>query len=514
MRWYAIVAATEEHGIGKDGGIPWHIPEDLAMFKKLTTCPGKLTPVIMGRGTYESLPPSVRPLPHRLNIVLTSDPRRVPPHEHVRVVSSLDEALHVGQQECDTTSGYVIGGAQVYRDFFTHPACFAVHLTRVLDPFPCDRFIPDVEQTFDFVTESIRLKSAKTGVHFRHLTYINPDYLHKEATGGTVPSRALSEQAVAHVNSEDGGGASVASTFKSAPPLEERKVSGDHEEHQYLALVQRVLGTGVRRPDRTGTGTLSVFGTRMEYDLSDGHCPVFTTKRVFWRGVVEELLWFVRGATDAKLLSAKKVRIWDANGSREFLDRRGLTDNREGDLGPVYGFQWRHFGAEYEHCDTDYRGKGVDQLSNIVHLLKTNSTSRRMVMSAWNPVDIPKMALPPCHLLCQFYVAEGRLSCQMYQRSADLGLGVPFNVASYSLLTCMIAHVCGLRPGKFIHVMGDTHVYLNHVDALKKQLKRRPKAFPTLRFARKVASIDEFVAEDIVLDGYAPHKGIKMKMAV
>uniref|UniRef100_A0A8C4X275 Thymidylate synthase n=1 Tax=Eptatretus burgeri TaxID=7764 RepID=A0A8C4X275_EPTBU len=242
--------------------------------------------------------------------------------------------------------------------------------------------------------------------------------------------------------------------------------------------------------------------------------PLLTTKRMFWKGVVEELLWFIKGSTNAKELSAKGVRIWDANGSREFLDRSGFPDREEGDLGPVYGFQWRHFGAEYTGMHTDYSGQGVDQLQQVIDAIKNNPDDRRIIMCAWNPKDLPIMALPPCHALCQFYVADRELSCQMYQRSADMGLGVPFNIASYALLTYMIAHVTGLQPGDFVHTIGDAHVYVNHVEPLKVQLDREPRPFPRLEIARTVQSIEDFRAEDFNLVNYDPYPAIKMQMAL
>nr|XP_018671003.1 thymidylate synthase-like [Ciona intestinalis] len=251
----------------------------------------------------------------------------------------------------------------------------------------------------------------------------------------------------------------------------------------------------------------------MRFDLRTSF-PLLTTKRVFWRGVAEELLWFIRGSTNAKELADKNVHIWDANGSRKFLDNIGLTEREEFDLGPVYGFQWRHYGAEYKDMHSDYTNQGVDQLKKVIDTIRTNPNDRRIIMCAWNPVDLPKMALPPCHAFAQFYVCNGELSCQLYQRSADMGLGVPFNIASYSLLTCMIAHVTGLKPGDFVHTLGDAHVYLNHIEPLKEQLKREPRPFPTLKFKRDVNSIDEITMEDLVLEGYKPHKKIQMEMAL
>ncbi|KAL8722046.1 MAG: hypothetical protein Q9225_001422, partial [Loekoesia sp. 1 TL-2023] len=257
--------------------------------------------------------------------------------------------------------------------------------------------------------------------------------------------------------------------------------------------------------------------------------PLLTTKRVFLRAVIAELLWFISGSTSSLPLSAAGIKIWDGNGSRAYLDSIGLTDRAEGDLGPVYGFQWRHFGAEYVDAETNYTGQGVDQLAEVVEKLKNKPYDRRIVLSAWNPKDLGKMALPPCHMFAQFYVSyprpspsaeqktmmngtataatatekpRGRLSCQLYQRSCDMGLGVPFNIASYALLTHMLAHVCDLTPGTFIHTMGDSHVYLDHVEALNVQLEREPREFPELVIHREPGgSIDGWKAEDFEVKG-------------
>ncbi|KAL0839764.1 hypothetical protein ABMA28_016403 [Loxostege sticticalis] len=287
-----------------------------------------------------------------------------------------------------------------------------------------------------------------------------------------------------------------------------------HEEYQYLDIVRKIIETGDKRVDRTGVGTLAVFGAMQRYSLANNTLPLLTTKRVFLKAVIHELLWMISGSTDAKALAAKGVHIWDANGSRDFLDNLGFTSREEGDLGPVYGFQWRHSGAQYIDAKTDYSGQGVDQIQNIIETLKKNPADRRMLICAWNPSDLSKMALPPCHCLAQFHVASGKLSCLLYQRSADMGLGVPFNIASYALLTHMMAHITNLQAGEFVHTMGDTHVYLNHVKPLTEQLTREPRPFPTLKFARKVESIDDFKFEDFIVEGYNPHPKIEMEMAV
>lgn len=293
--------------------------------------------------------------------------------------------------------------------------------------------------------------------------------------------------------------------------------SPNPEEQQYLDLIARILAEGQVRPDRTGTGTIGLFGCQMRFSLADSSFPLLTTKRTFYRGIVEELLWFVRGDTNANHLSERDIHIWDGNGSREFLDSRGFPNRDVGDLGPVYGFQWRHFGATYVDMHTNYTGQGYDQLQAVINTLRTNPFDRRIILSAWNPADLHLMALPPCHMFCQFMVsADRKLSCIMYQRSCDVGLGVPFNIASYALLTIMVAHVTGLELGEFIHMLGDTHVYLNHVDALKEQIQRTPRPFPKLLIkpGTQTDSIDAFKPEDFELVGYNPYDKIFMKMAV
>jgi thymidylate synthase len=329
-----------------------------------------------------------------------------------------------------------------------------------------------------------------------------------------------------------------------------------HEEYQYLDLIRDILFRGEHRPDRTGTGTLSLFAPpQLRFSLSKPDpasstgdrtrvLPLLTTKRVFLRAVTTELLWFVSGCTTSKPLSEAGIHIWDGNGSREFLDKLGFTEREEGDLGPVYGFQWRHFGAEYQDCHADYTDKGVDQIKEVVRKLKTNPYDRRIILSAWNVADLSKMALPPCHMFAQFYVsypdaprgeaalqrlqegtaqdgdrqqAKGHLSCVLYQRSCDMGLGVPFNIASYALLTHMLAHACDLVPGELIHTMGDAHVYLDHIDALKEQLLREPREFPVLNIKREdqgSGDMDGWKLEEFEVIGYKPHGGIKMKMSV
>lgn len=290
---------------------------------------------------------------------------------------------------------------------------------------------------------------------------------------------------------------------------------------QYLELCQKVLEHGLTKDDRTNTGTVSYFGAQMRFDLSEGF-PLLTTKRVHLRSIIHELLWFIKGDTNIKYLVDNDVRIWNewpyeiycksesyqGETLEEFVEKIKNDDEfarLHGDLGPVYGKQWRNFGVgEYS----------VDQLKNVIDEIRTNPKSRRLIVCAWNPLEIDKMALPPCHSLFQFYVNDGKLSCMLYQRSADLFLGVPFNIASYALLTMMVAKVCNLELGEFVHTLGDAHIYSNHFEQINKQLTRTPRALPKMLIHRDTKNIEDFVYEDFELVDYNPYKGIKGKVAV
>lgn len=262
---------------------------------------------------------------------------------------------------------------------------------------------------------------------------------------------------------------------------------------QYLDLLQHILTKGVMKNDRTGTGTQSVFGYQMRFDLSKGF-PILTTKKVHLKSIIYELLWFIAGDTNVKYLQDHGVTIWD-----EWADS-------DGNLGPVYGHQWRSWPTP--------DGRTIDQLFMVIDMIKRNPDSRRMLVTAWNPAEVDKMALPPCHCLFQFYVADGKLSCQLYQRSADVFLGVPFNIASYALLTMMIAQVCGLQPGEFVHTTGDTHIYKNHFKQVATQLSREPRPLPRMRLNPDIKSILDFKYEDFILEGYDPWPAIKAPVAV
>ena len=286
------------------------------------------------------------------------------------------------------------------------------------------------------------------------------------------------------------------------------------EEQQYLDLIKNIINNGSEEMSRNGK-VFSTFGNMMRFSLKDGQLPLLTTKKVAWKTCFKELLWFIKGSTSNHELKEQNVHIWDANASREFLDSRNLN-HEENDLGPVYGHQWRHFNAEYENCHSDYNGKGIDQLQNVIQMLKDpeQRTSRRMVVSAWNPCQLDEMALPPCHILFQFYVRQGKyLSCSMYQRSGDIGLGVPFNIASYSFLTHIIAKHCGLIADEFVYFLGNAHIYEEHIEPLKEQIERLPRDFPQIKINKSHDSIEEYTLDDIEwITEYTFHKPIKMNM--
>lgn len=290
--------------------------------------------------------------------------------------------------------------------------------------------------------------------------------------------------------------------------------STPHDEYQYLHLIDDILLDGVMEYGRNGNAK-TIVGSAMHFSLENNTIPFLTTKKVAWKTCTKELFWFISGKTDNKILQDQNVGIWNGNASREYLDDIGLYERAENDLGPVYGHQWRHFNAPYGTCNDDYSGKGEDQLDYIISCLKNPNTrnSRRLIMSAWNPCQLRDMALPPCHILAQFNVINGnQLSCSLYQRSGDVGLGVPFNIASYSMLTHLIANHCGLVASDFYYHLGNCHIYDDHLDILKEQITRIPYAFPTIKIKTVKENIEDYSLEDIEINNYVSHEKLKMEM--
>ncbi|KAI8533016.1 hypothetical protein RHMOL_Rhmol11G0263500 [Rhododendron molle] len=475
--YQVVVAATRNMGIGKDGKLPWKMPSDMKFFKEVTLTtsdPAKKNAVIMGRKTWESIPLEYRPLPGRLNVVLTrSGSFDIATAENVVICGSITSSLELlaASPYClSIEKVFVIGGGQILREALNAPGCDAIHMTEIESSIECDTFIPAVDTSVFFPWYS-SFPSVENNIRYSFTTYVRVKNSTAEPLGQT--NGKISD------NCSDSAKFDV-KKFSFLPKM----IFEKHEEYLYLRLVEDIISNGISKDDRTGTGTLSKFGCQ----------------KVFWRGVVEELLWFISGSTNAKVLQEKGIHIWDGNASRDYLDRQVQ--------------RYCCYCLMYTNMHADYTGLGFDQLLDAIDKIKNKPDDRRIILSAWNPSDLKLMALPPCHMFAQFYVANGELSCQMYQRSADMGLGVPFNIASYALLTCMIAHVCDLVPGDFVHVIGDAHVYLNHIRPLQEQLQKLPKPFPILKINPQKKDIDSFVGADFELIGYEPHQKIGMKMAV
>uniref|UniRef100_A0A6N2LEP5 Bifunctional dihydrofolate reductase-thymidylate synthase n=1 Tax=Salix viminalis TaxID=40686 RepID=A0A6N2LEP5_SALVM len=471
--YQVVVAATKDMGIGKDGKQPWELPSDVKFFKDVTLTtsdPGKKNAIIMGRKTWESIPLEHRPFPGRLNVVLTrSGSFDIATAENVVICGSMGSALELlaaSPYFLSIEKVFVIGGGQILRESLNALGCDAIHITEIETDFDCDTFIPAID-TSVFQPWCSSFPKMENDIRYCFTTYVR------------VRSSAI------ELCSQDNGVSSDGNSENSK-----------FEEYLYLKLVQDIITDGNLKDDRAGTGTSSKFGCQMRFNLRKTF-PLLTTKaHIFLEYFGKELLKSSCGSSVVQQMPSV-----------------GLRDREEGDLGPIYGFQWRHFGARYTDMHADYTGQGFDQLLDVIDKIRDNPNDRRIVLSAWNPSDLKLMALPPCHMFVQFYVANGELSCQMYQRSADMGLGVPFNIASYALLTRIIAHVCDLVPGDFIHVIGDAHVYHTHIRPLKEQLHKLPKPFPILKINSEKKDIDSFVAADFKLIGYDPQQKIEMKMA-
>tara|TARA_B110000971_G_scaffold88096_3_gene90507 strand:- start:4394 stop:5788 length:1395 start_codon:yes stop_codon:yes gene_type:complete len=460
-----IAAVSNNRGIGKDNQIPWRLQKEMNHFREVTTlaAKNKYNIVIMGRKTWESIPECFRPLKKRKNYIISS---KLLYQDYV--FKSLRIALLHAKRDphCDTI--FIIGGEQLYKEAIL--SCDEIILSVIRKKYDCDRFFPLIPTDFSINSyiscEDIDTKTNKK-VKYNIINY------------------------------------------------SKSKNKYDHPEFQYISAIRDILSYGYESDDRTGVGTLSKIGVTMRFDISK-YFPLLTTKKTFMKAIIHELLWFLRGETNATLLKDKGVRIWDGNTSREFLDNLGFTDREVGDGGPIYGFNFRHYGAEYINCQTDYKGFGVDQVKYVIDLIKNNPTSRRILINLWNPTVLNEMVLPPCHMVYQFFVKNNKLSCSMYQRSGDMGLGVPFNIASATLMTHIFAKICKLEVGEFVHTIGDAHIYKNHIIQLEEQIKRNPTPFPILEInkEKEYNKVEDFEYKDFKLIGYLPQDPIKMKMAI
>ena len=477
-----IVAIDNKNGIGKYNTIPWYIKEELKYFKKITSHTTdfmKKNVVIMGRNTWESIPDNNKPLSNRINIVLTSNEHyfKDSNYKDTYSVSSLEEALTFINQQfiANNENIFIIGGEKLYKEAMEHPLCSHLYITEIYETYDCDKYFPKITENFklNFVSN---FKNDNT-TYYRNLVYTNINNMN----------------------------------------IEFSNLWNNKEEYQYLYTLKKILNKGIKTEDRTGVGTLSIFGEMFKYDLENTF-PLLTTKRMFVRGIFEELMFYLSGKTDNKILKNKNVNIWNDNTSRDFLDKRGLTHYPEDDMGETYGFNFRHYGAEYKTCKEDYTGQGFDQLKYAIDLIKNNPSSRRIIIDIWNYSTLDKASLPPCLCKYQFNVDQtnNKLNLMIYIRSSDFFLANNWNVCTGAFLVHMICNLNGvnLTPGILTVVTGDTHLYLTHIDAVNQNLNRTPKPFPKLVIKEKKDNIEDFEYSDMNILGYKPYPNIPAKMAI
>lgn len=459
-----IVAVDKHLGIAKDGQLPWNIKEDMRYFRKMTM--GHV--VVMGYNTWLSMKKKI--LPGRFNVVISSNVSDTLYGDSYVLCNYGIAYSIVDKYISDNRQVFIIGGDKTFNNFLDRIK--NIYITHIDKDYKCDTFATFFEkmtQNYELTDYSEEHYSEAEGCKFRFLTY--------------------------------------------QPTLNQ------HPENEYLGLLKDILVNGHPRDDRTGTGTIGVFGRQMRFNISK-YLPLLTTKFVGYKSILKELLWFLRGETDSKTLEKDGVHIWKGNSSKDFIDKCGL-DYREGDIGPMYGFQWIHFGAQYKGCDADYTNQGVNQLDEVVRLLKEDPYSRRIMMTTYNVNDRHKGVLYPCHgIVVQFYVHDidgiKHLSCHMYQRSTDSFLGYPYNIASYTTLVYLIALKVDMVPHELIISTGDTHIYKNHVEQCKTQMKRPPFPLPKLEINPEVKTKEwkDITVDDFKLVGYLYHPAIKAEMSV
>ena len=466
MRLDIIVCVDKNNGIGKSGTIPWRLSEDLKHFKNITitTTSDKYTnAVIMGRKTWQSIPPKFRPLPDRINIVVSTTLTETPP-ESTYFVNSYDSALDLTDTFANLESTFIIGGSSLYNTAIKDKRLRYVYLTQYDEEHDCDVHFPT-----ELVVENLKCTSEHTSETNSKLTF--KTY--------TVPNL---------------------------------------EEERMLDVMREILTSGIKNPDRTGVGTLSVFGKQMTYDLTASF-PLMTTRKAYMRQILEEFKFIMSGSTDVTNLQKKNVHIWDDNTTRDFLDKRGLTHLPEFDMGPTYGFSMRHYGATYETCKTDYTGKGFDQLQYVIDTIKSDPTSRRIRISIWDPSHIFDVALTPCLNQFDFYVDTERntLNLLAFLRSSDTFLALMWNTTYCAIFCHVIAKLTGLRAGKLIMNTANSHLYLTHQEQAKEQVSRTPYPFPSCSIMKHLTTIDDIQGLEVAdfrIRGYTAHPAIKADMAV
>jgi dihydrofolate reductase/thymidylate synthase len=477
-----VVSVNQNNLIGINNDLLVQSKHDLQNFYKITTSKypeGDMNILIMGYNTWLSIPEDKKPLKKRMNLIITQNHQgEIEESENVKMFGDMHSCI----EWCNSNPlgrVFVIGGESIYKQCLGQYKgnVNLIYLTKFMDDYRCQK-----ENTKWFPYEILNgtdILSRKTETLSDCLVYNSGNYIKEKMNINYIIHQSHKFQ--------------------------------NKGEIQYIDLLKKVMNEGMHGHTRNGK-TRSLFGERMEFNMKDGF-PLLTTKKMGYKTILRELLWFIKGSTSNHELQDKKVHIWDLNSTREFLDSRGLS-YEEGDLGPVYGFQWRHSGAKYKDCHTDYTGLGIDQLQNVIDLIKHDPHSRRIIMNSWNPSDLDKMALPPCHVMCQFHVntESGTLNCQLYQRSGDMFLGVPFNIASYSFLLHIIADITRYKPGKLIHILGDTHIYEEHFDAVNTQLSRVPIDFPEFEIVKEVSDIDSLDESMFDIKNYKSYDKITAPM--
>lgn len=546
MRFNIIAAMDSNRGIGNQNNLPWNLKGDMEYFKLLTSQLPEdeyfkyYNVVVMGRKTWESIPPKFRPLPKRVNIILSSQNRenviqdcRNPELVHVvpdwqdvfSIVNQIQSSGNIGGVETDTPIAinniFVIGGQKVYESAINHPYCDKIYITEVYNKYETDTFFPklsDGRNNYVLIDVSPFNSDFDTiieqQIHYRFFTYQNNTYF--------MEQNNIHEKVV---NTIDNLESYLTKDIKDLSLLNQLKRRflkfgkyRNYEEEQFLDFINEIKTSGVSRGDRTGVGTTSIFGKQMKYNLRDTF-PMMTTKRMFIRGIFEELMMYLRGQTDNRILQSKNIHIWDGNTSREFLDKKGLKHFKEGDMGATYGFNFRYYGAKYEGCDKDYtEAGGFDQLNYVIDLIKNDPTSRRIIINLWNPCTLKEVALPSCLCQYQFYVnTEAKeLNLQIYLRSSDVFLANNWNTCTGALLVHMICNLTDidLVPGDLSVVVGDAHLYNSHMEAVDINLEREPRPFPKLLIKNQKKDITLFNWDDMEFIGYKPYPGIKADMAV
>ena len=485
-----VALCKSNNGIGYKNTIPWNIKEDLVHFQQITCCNQtqnvkSKNVVVMGRKTWESIPERNKPLKNRINIILTRNSNAEfissinkyndKNGDNVIIKDNFDDIIELNRlnNEHNTGNIFIIGGSEIYRQALDSGCVEDIIVTEIYNKYICDRYFPKIQDNFKITRISKFYKSKDN--YYRFVTYNNSDL------------------------------------------IKNVEVWGNTEELNYLRLMRKIMDEGIETSDRTNVGTLSIFGEKLEYNLEDTF-PAMTTKKIFFKGIIEELLLYISGKTDNTILNNKNIHIWDGNTTREFLDKRNLHTYPVNDMGETYGFNFRHYGAYYVNCKKDYTGRGFDQLHNAIDLIRTDSHSRRIIINLWNPATNHKAALPSCLCFYQFYVdtKNKKLNLQIYIRSSDFFLANNWNTLTGALLVHMICNLkdINLTPGKLSVITGDTHIYKTHLSQVKEHLGRTPRAFPKLVISEEKEKIEDYTFKDFKLFGYYPDKNISATMAV